>query len=409
MTQSKTTTPAADYLAGANLFAQSAEQLSLAATPIVAVLTLGAGPGEIGFLAAAQTLPFFLLSIPFGLLADRMSKKRLMLIAEVIRALALIGLITCVALNAVTLPLLACLGLLGAVGTVAFTVTAPALVPSLVEKNQLTSANSKIELARSIAYAAGPALGGALVSWTGASIAFTVAAMLSISALLLLLKLGDEQPTITTKRNIRQEITEGARFITGHTYLLPILQCSIAWNIAWFVLQAAYVPYAISSLGLSARGVGLSLAAYGVGMVLGALVATKIIKRIKFGTALLLGPAFSVLASAIILLTLWVPSGYMAGLGFFCFGFGPIIWTISSTTLRQTVTPPHMLGRVGSLFLTVNAGIRPLGAALGGLIGSQWGEAACLWASFAAFLVQALVVGLSAVRRLEQLPNPAPV
>ena len=77
-------------LAGANLAAQSAEQLSLAATPIVAVLLLGAGPGEVGVLATAQTIPFLLLSIPFGLLADRSPRRALMVAAELLRALALL-------------------------------------------------------------------------------------------------------------------------------------------------------------------------------------------------------------------------------------------------------------------------------------------------------------------------------
>ena len=85
--------PAFSRLAGANLAAQSAEQISLAAVPIVAVLALGAGPGEIGALATAQTLPFLLLSIPAGLLADRWSRRRLMVLAEGVRAVALIALL----------------------------------------------------------------------------------------------------------------------------------------------------------------------------------------------------------------------------------------------------------------------------------------------------------------------------
>jgi MFS family permease len=394
----------ASRLALANLFAQSAEQLSQAAIPLAAVLLLGAGPGQVGLLAAAQTLPFLLFSIPFGLLADRVSRKKIMLAAEAIRVIALLALIACVALDYVSLPIFAFLGLMGAIGTVGFTVVAPALVPSLVPADQLAKVNGQLELARSLAFAAGPALAGAIVSWAGATPAFTVAAILSALALCLLWRLQDTPIATKPARDIKKEIIEGARFIKGHIYLLPILKCSIAWNIAWFILQAAYVPYAIGQLGLTPKAVGLTLAAYGVGMVVGALLAAHIVKRLPFGTALLLGPGFSVLASGIILLTLLMPSVYMAGLGFFCFGFGPIIWTIASTTLRQTVTPAPMLGRVGSLFLTVNAGIRPLGALIGGLIGAYAGEAACLAVSFAAFMVQAGVIFASPVRDLKTLP-----
>ncbi len=138
-------------LAWSNLAAQSAEQLSLAATPMVAVLLLGAGPGEVGLLGTAQTLPFLLLSIPLGLLADRTSRRRLMLWSETLRLLAFLGLLTAVLAGQVSLAVLALLGMLGAVGTVGFSVAAPALTPALVARDQLAQANGRLELARSMA------------------------------------------------------------------------------------------------------------------------------------------------------------------------------------------------------------------------------------------------------------------
>jgi predicted MFS family arabinose efflux permease len=392
-------------LAWANLFAQAAEQLSLAACPIIAVLMLAAGPGEIGLLASAQTLPFLLFSIPLGLLADRVSRQKIMVISECIRTLALIGLVACVALNKVSMPLLAILGFIGAVGTVGFSVAAPAIVPSLVPRTDLGRANGKLELARSTAFAAGPALAGAIVAWVGATPTFSVAAVLSSAAVLLLLKVYDTQERTTVKRNVLADLKQGMQFIWGQEFLRPILYTSIAWNIAWFVLQAAYVPYAIRVLGLSSSEVGATMACYGIGMITGALLAPKIIKRIPFGQAILIGPWFSVAASAVMLITLFIPSGLLAGFSYFLFGAGPILWTITSTTLRQTVTPSDLLGRVGSMMLTVNFGIRPLGAALGAFIGSQWGEAACLTVSLAAFVVQSLVITFSAVRGLKALPQ----
>jgi MFS family permease len=174
-------------LAWSNLAAQSAEQLSLAAVPIVAVLALGAGPGEIGLLATAQTLPFLLLSIPLGLQADRTSRQRLIVLSEGLRALALLALLVVVLMGWLSIPVLALLGFVGAIGTVGFSVTAPALVPALVPRDALARANGRLELARSTAFAAGPALAGALVSWAGASAAFVLAALLSAAAVLLLL------------------------------------------------------------------------------------------------------------------------------------------------------------------------------------------------------------------------------
>jgi MFS family permease len=135
-------------LATSNLAAQSAEQLSLAAVPLVAVLALGAGPGEIGLLAAVQTLPFLLLSIPLGLLADRLSRRRLMVVAEGRRALSLLAMLAMVWSGHLSIAWLGVLGFAGAVGTVGFSVAAPALVPALVPRNLLARANGRIELAQ---------------------------------------------------------------------------------------------------------------------------------------------------------------------------------------------------------------------------------------------------------------------
>ena len=391
-------------LAWSNLAAQSAEQLSLAAVPIVAVLALGAGPGEIGLLAMAQTLPFLLMSIPLGLLADRTSRRRLIIGAEVLRAVALLVLLAVWLMGWLSIPVLAVLGFVGAIGTVGFSVTAPALLPALVPRHELALANGRLELARSTAYAAGPALAGALVAWAGASAAFVLAAMLSASAVLLLLGLTEPARSPSVPRHPMLELQDGARMVWSHLLLKPILLTAVAWNLSWFVLQAAYVPYAVRALGLSASGVGFTLAIYGVGMMLGALVAPRVVAAMPFGRAIQLGPAVSVLAAVAMVATLAVPTGFMAAVSFFLFGVGPIIWTITSVTLRQTVTPGAMLGRVSALFLTVNMGARPLGAALGGFVGAQWGEAACLWLALFGFCIQLWVILKSPVSQLQQLP-----
>ena len=399
--------PAFVGLARANLAAQSAEQISLAAVPIVAVLALGAGPGEIGALATAQTLPFLLLSIPLGLWADRSSRKRLMVLAESLRALALCGLLLGALTGFLSLPLLALLGFVGAAGTVGFSVAAPALVPALVPRAQLAAANGRLELARSVAFAGGPALAGALVSGAGASAAFVLAAMLSVGALLLLRRLPEPARATVAPRHPWTELKEGAALVWQHPLLRPILLTAVAWNIAWFVLQAAYVPYAIQMLGLSAREVGFTLASFGAGMVLGALGAPRVMAALPFGQVIVLGPVVSVLAAALMAATLAWPSGWLAGAAFFLFGAGPIIWTISSTTLRQTITPSAMLGRVTAIFLAVNMGARPLGAALGGLVGAGFGAPACLLLALVGFVIQAGFISLSAVRSLQRLPAAA--
>ncbi len=394
-------------LAWANLAAQSAEQLSLAAAPIVAVLALQAGAGEIGLLTAAQTLPFLLLSIPLGLWADRRSRQRLMVAAEVLRTLSLLGLLAAVLLGRLSIPLLAVLGFMGAVGTVAFSVAAPALVPALVPQALLARANGRIELARSAAFSAGPALAGALVSWAGAASAFVWAAVLSTAAAALLWRLAEPARAPAAPRHPWLELRDGAQFVWHHALLWPILTTGVVWNLAWFVLQTAYVPYAVRLLGLSAEAVGATLAAYGVGMVVGALLVPRVMAAMPLGRAIQFGPAMSVLAAMTMAASLLWPGPALPTLAFFLFGAGPMVWTVTSVTLRQTVTPRAMLGRVSALYLAASAGARPVGAAIGGVVGSTWGEPACIVLAMVGFCVQAAVILFSRVRHLQQLPAAA--
>ena len=148
--------PTFNRLAWSNLAAQSAEQIALAAAPIVAVLLLGVGEGQTGLLQTALTLPFILFAIPAGLLADRISRRWVMAASEALRAAALAGILLLIWLGQMTLPLLSLLGFVAVCGTVAYSVAAPALVPSLVTSQQLPAANARIELARTVAFASGP-------------------------------------------------------------------------------------------------------------------------------------------------------------------------------------------------------------------------------------------------------------
>ena len=210
---------------------------------------------------------------------------------------------------------------------------------------------------------------------------------------------------IASWSRIQVVLTDGVRRVWQHPLLRPILLTAVAWNIAWFVLQAAYVPYAVRTLGLDPATLGLTLAVYGLGMGVGALAAPRVVAALPFGRAIQLGPLVSVLAAATLAATLVVPRAWLAGVAYFLFGAGPIIWSITSMTLRQSVTEGAMLGRVSAMFLTVNMGARPVGAALGGFVGTAWGEPACLLLALAGFGVQLAIILASPVSALRSLPS----
>lgn len=402
--------PAAAFrrVAWSNLFAQFAEQISLAAAPLAAVLLFAAGPAETGWLQTAQTLPFLLLCIPAGLLVDRTSRRALMVGSESVRALSLAATFALLAGGLLNLELLAALGFLGAVGTVCYSVAAPALIPAIVPRERLAAANRWLELARSSAFAGGPTIGGALVGWIGASAAYALATCLSLCAVPLLLGLPAGRivrPAVP--RSLLHDLREGAGFVTGHDLLRPILITAVFFNTAWFVLQAIYVAWAVQNLGLSATAVGITLGVYGAGMVAGALAAPLVARRVPFGMMIVIGPFAGFCASLVMLLAILLPGAALPALGFFLFGAGPILWTITTTTLRQAVTPDAMLGRVSAIIMTATYGSRPVGAALGAAVAGVAGAEACLFVAAAGFLIQFLTISISRVPRLAQLPAPA--
>ena len=394
-------------IAWSNLSAQFSEQIALAAAPLVAVLALGADAAGTGLLQTAQTLPFLLLSIPAGVLVDRSSQRKLMVGSEALRALSLLAVLILLLAGLLNLPLLAGLGFLGAIGTVCYSVAAPALIPTLVQKEQLGAANRWLELARSLAFAAGPAVGGAMVGWMGAPPAYVLATALSLFAVFFLSGLPEGNRSAQPRKHLLHDLREGAAFVVLSPLLRPILITAIVFNTSWFVLQAVFVAYAVHSLGLTAAGVGVTLGVYGAGMVFGALMAPRLSERLSFGVLIALGPFTALCAAFAMLLTIWVPSGALAALSFFLFGAGPVLWVIATTTLRQVVTPTAMLGRVSALIMTATYGARPIGAAIGALVAARAGVEACLIVSAAGFLIQFIVICLSQVPRLRALPEPA--
>jgi MFS family permease len=201
-----------------------------------------------------------------------------------------------------------------------------------------------------------------------------------------------------------RDLAEGASFAVRHRLLRPILLTAFVFNTAFLMLQAVYVPYAVAKLHLTPFGVGATLAVYGIGMVAGALLASRIAAVIRFGFLISIGPIAGFMAAIAMLATILAPTILLAGLSFFLLGAGPMIWVISTTTLRQAVTPSALLGRVSAVILMATWGARPLGAGLAALIASNGAELCLLIATFG-FALQAGIILTSPVLTLARQPE----
>jgi predicted MFS family arabinose efflux permease len=345
-----------------------------------------------------------LFAIPAGLMSDQMARPLLMAGAEALRAVALLATLLLLWAGLLNLSLLALLGALAVCGTVVYSVAAPSLVPSLVAPDRLSTANARIELARTVAFAGGPALGGLLVGWVGAAAAFALAALLSIAATVLLGGIKDQPRSLPPRRAPLGDIRAGAAFVFEHPMLRPIFITQFIFNVASFTILSVFVPYAVRHLGQSPSSVGVILGMYGGGMVIGALAAARVLHMIPFGVVVGIGPIAGFLASALMVVTIYLPSPVIAAASFFLLGAGPILWVISTTTLRQAVTPPSLLGRVSAINI-VAYGARPIGAGIGAMVGAAYGAEACLAVAALLFFAQMAVIWLSPAVGLARQPE----
>ncbi|WP_342361138.1 MFS transporter [Terrarubrum flagellatum] len=349
----------------------AADQMTLAAVPLIAAAA-GADARTIGLLVAAQSAAWLLLSLPIGALADRFSRRTILLAGG---ALALIGSITgWLALHAPGAPL-ALIGaacFVTAAGVVAIVLSVFALMPRIVETKGLPRANSRLELMRAIVTLAAPAPATWLVAHGSADIVFVATAVFGLGALIACWPLPADKPAAPAQPMLTA-IREGARFVAGHHALRAIALCAIFWNMAFFALTALFVPFATSKLGLEPQAIGRMWSALGAGLVLSALFAPAITARVSLGGLLMFGPLVSFIAIGVIATASRATPEPMIWAAFFLIGFGPMLWAVTQTSLRQAITPQPMMGRVGATMQAANYGARPIGALLAGWLGATVG------------------------------------
>ena len=388
-----------------NLCAQFSEQIIIAVLPIIAVLSMNASAAETAFIQMINTLPFLLLSIPMGVIADRVSRKKLMIIIEIVRATAIFILFYLTFSGSLSINKIALFGFFIAMGTVIYSVASPALVASFVIKEQLINANRSIEIAKSVAFTAGPALGGILASYLSGGLAFILAFLLSIVSAVFLICLPKEPLIEKSGRNVIQELCDGLIFLIKNKYLMPITITAFVFNLSQYLLLSIFAYYVINNLSFTSFEVGASLSLIGLGMLIGSFLYKIISKKINFGLQLTLGPISAFMASILMFLTLIYSAKILVFVAFFFFGFGPIIWTISTVSLRQLVTPSNMIAKVSSVIMTVTFGARPLGAAIGVYISANFGVKSCILAVLIGFLIQLIIILFSKPAKLKNLSD----
>jgi MFS family permease len=364
-------------------------QITLLALPLTAVLVLHASPTQLGLVRFAEAFPYVLFTLLFGAWADRTWRKPILILTNAARGL-LIGLV----------PLLALLGLLqlsllGAIAfavgtfTVLFDVTWLAYVPTLIEPDELVEANGRVLTSSSAAEVAGPGLAGVLVQTLTAPFALLADAVSYVAATitLLLIHTPEQAPQSGKDRQTRllHEIGEGFSVLLGNAYLRGITVMSGLWNFLFNVADTVFLLYAVRDLNLQPGTLGAIFAVGAVGGLVGSAISTRLGKRGVFGPVLGIAFTFGCLSWLLLPAVSGSQTLEIAAftLAYFLVRLGLGLWGVLTLSLRQAITPLHLMSRVSASMRLVSYGLGALGLLLSGVLGVWLGLRATLW--FAAF------------------------
>jgi MFS family permease len=391
---------------------QFGTQVSQLAIPLTGALVLNASPAQMGLLGAFEFAPFLLLSLFAGVWVDRMSRRPILIVADIGRAVLLGSIPLAAFLGVLHIEQLYAVGLLAGVLTVFFDVAYQSYLPVLVRRDHLVEGNSKLEVSHSVAQIAGPGIAGGLVQVVTAPIAVIVDALSYIASVASLLLIHTSEPAPAPHEDnagsIWRELREGLVVVVGNPLLRSIAGCTGTSNLFSNAIQAIFVLYITRELGLQPAVIGLIFAASGPGALLGAVFAGGAARRFGLGSTILGSVALNELANLLIPLAAGPPVALAAMLmawGFLT-GLSNPIYNINQVSLRQAITPDRVQGRMNASMRFIVWGTIPVGALLGGALGQAFG----LWPTLVAMALCSLLapvwVLLSPVRQLRVQPVP---
>ena len=363
--------------------------LATVATPLF-VASQTSDPLLVSSAAAVTWLPWLLFALPGGVLVDRVDRRRLMVLVDCLRAVAMAGLVAAVLLHTAALAVLLAVLFLVSTGEVIERSAGQALLPAVVPRERLERANGWLFGGAMIGQqmVAGP-LGGFLFALAAAAPFLANAATFVSSAAVLSLLAGSYRATpvaeaATAARSVRREVLDGLRWL-AHQRLLRTMALLIGLlNVTLTAALAILVLLARQRLGLGSVGYGLLFSAMAAGGLLGAVVGDRLVARFTATWTIRVGLLIEA-ATHLVLAT--SRSAVVVGVVLFLFGIHGALWGIVGSSLRQRLSPPDMLGRVVSSTLFVSAGGNCLGAVLGGGLAAAFGLTAPYWVGFAAAVV----------------------
>jgi MFS family permease len=374
------------------------DQVSGIAIPLAAVLVLHGTALEMGYLTALEWVPSLLFGLHAGAFVDRMGKRRAtMVAADLGRFVLLASLPVCYLLGVLTLTQLLIVTFLAGTLSVLFNVSNATLFVSLLSCEQYLEGNSLIYGSRALSYVGGPSIGGVLVQVLSAPMAVLADALSFLGSAFFLTRTRTQEPPRSTEKG---SVTAGARFIRSSPIVRSSLMAVAVINFFNLMFMAIYLLYAVRQLHIRPGELGVILGAAAIGGVAGAAATKRVCAAIGVGWAYALGCLLFTAPFALVPLASG-PRPLILGMLFaaeFVSGFGVMVLDISIGSIKAAVVPPELRARVSGAFQAVNYGTRPLGALIGGLLGTTIGLRPTIWITVFGGVLGALLL----------LPGPVP-
>ncbi|WP_197034653.1 MFS transporter [Glycomyces sp. NRRL B-16210] len=390
--------------------AQIGTQITSLALPLAAVIALDVSEFEVGVLSSMTMAAFLLIGLPAGAWIDRMRRRRVLIVSDLVRAAVLFTVPIAWWTDTLTIWQLYAVAFTIGVFTVFFDVSYQSYLPHLVGREGLVEGNAKLETVRATAHLGGPALAGQLIQWLTAPVAIAVdAAALGASALFLVrIRRREPKPEAIQGARITTDIKEGLAFVFRHRLLSAIVACTASWNLLMGAFMAMLVVFLPRELGLTPGQIGLLFAAFGAGGLVGAFLVRRVTALVGEGRAIWLSV---VCTSPWLLLVPAAEPGWrivLAAFGMAMVSLGGVVYNVTQVSFRQRLTPDRMLGRMNATVRFLVFGASAIGAFLGGGLGQFLGARATLWITAAGLCLVFLPVFLSPLRNMRDLPQPEP-
>jgi MFS family permease len=398
----------------AETISQFGTQVSLLAIPTVAVLLLEATPFEVALLGTIEFLPFILFSLPAGAWVDRLRRRPILIAGDLGRAISLASIPIAWYLGVLSIYQLYVVGFVNGILTVFFDVAYQSYLPSLVERDELVEGNSKLEISRTVAQTAGPALSGALIQVASAPFAILADAISFLGSALFVLGIRKREPTPDRhvdehgqkRESLRTEVAQGLRYVLGNRYLRGIAASTGTSNFFSNVVFAVVIVYLYREVGLNPGQVGLAFGIGNIGAILGAFTANRWARWLGLGPAIVLsmainGPAILLipLAPPDLVLPALVASGFLAGLS-------AVVYNVNQVSFRQAITPVTFQGRMNATMRFIVWGTIPIGGLVGGALASipALGVHGAIWIGAIGSLFAFVPLVITPVRTLREMP-----